>query len=547
LSIQSRSTMMRACTFVGFVSASRINEVQKVAPLGCQFPSNLKDRYSSSRIAGSGATACVFLAEDQDGKTVAVKVPKGDSSMARADWQTECETLQQMRRRACSMGEEVHGLMETFIPTCLDSGSNYYVMNAAGTTGIEKKVRLPLAIQRTLVAQMIGAMYALHATGYTHNDLHGNNIVMDADNNLAIIDFGELQPHHSDTGLKHDMNAVWKWTAQLAVCPSTAYPGYRGFGFAPQLDAKREFLKCLRNNWDVDEESLSTISLVLDNAIYKKKNQMLKELWETKFVQSLDARISKKFAWSEMSGCLELDWDEIKGVEECSDVPGFVGQCPIESRPGACYNTAGAWSCWTDGVDFWKTQCMEKGYEGACRYTDYGKTLTPAELPTCAALDVCEQQCATKPGMFGACYTKDAGVPGHNKCHCVQKKNKWQIEKSLLRGGCQTKKVPGVAKTFDGLCVFGDYEVVAKETTTKPEFDVFGVRIVTTTPVPTLAPGEQKYQVGEKIEAQNSKGVWKDAEVVARGVGKVKIHYVGFNKRFDKWEPELSSKIRKRQ
>lgn len=529
------------------VIAARINDAHRVEQPSCDFPSNLKGDYSNPRVAGSGATACVFLAENTADQTVAIKVQKGDSSMSRAAWEKECETLQQMRRRACSMGEEVHELAETFIPTCLNSGSNFYVMSAAGTTGIEKKVRLPLDVQLTLFAQMIGAMYALHATGFTHNDLHGNNIVMDDDNNLAIIDFGELQPHHAETGLKHDMNAVWKWTAQLAVCPSAAYPGNRGFGFAAQNAAKLEFLKCLKNNWEVDPESLETISEVLKNAIYKNKNQMLKEFWETEFVQSLDAKINKKFAWSEMNGCLDLDWEEIKGVVECKDVQGFVGQCPIESRPGACYNTNGAWSCWTDGVDLWKGQCNEQGYEGACSYADYGKTLKAETLPVCSELGVCEQQCATKTGMFGACYTTDGSVPGHNKCHCVSKTNKWQIDKSLLKGGCQTKKIPGIAKTFEGLCVYRDgYTAVAKDTTIPPQFDVFGVPITTTTPIPSLAPGEKKYEVGEKIEAQNSKGAWKNAEIVARGVGKVKVHYVGFNKRFDFWEPELSSKIRKK-
>merc|ERR1719469_520262 len=162
---------------------------------------------------------------------------------------------------------------------------------------------------------------------------------MDDAENLAVIDFGELQPHHSDTGLKHDINGVWKWTAQLAVCPSAAYPGYRGFGFAAQNQAKGAFLQCLKNNWEVDPESLETISQVLNNAIYKNKNQMLKEFWETPFVQKQDARVTKKFAWSEMKGCREWDWQEIKGVIECKDVPGFIGQCPIESRPGVVGQT----------------------------------------------------------------------------------------------------------------------------------------------------------------------------------------------------------------
>jgi len=149
--------------------------------------------------------------------------------------------------------------------------------------------------------------------------------------------------------------------------------------------------------------------------------------------------------------------------------------------------------------------------------------------------------------MFGACYTEEDGIPEHNQCHCVKKSNKWQIERSLLKGGCQTKQVPGADVAFDGLCVYSSsYAQAAKATTTLPEFNAFGVRITTTTAVPTLPAGEFQYAVGEKIQAQNSKGVWKDAQIVAQGKGKVKVHYIGFNKRFDFWEPQLSSKLKKK-
>jgi len=366
----------------------------------CDFPDSLAEKYSGARVVGSGATACVFLAEDVGGVTVAVKVQKTGSTSARAAWEKECVSLQTIRNRACSMGADVHELIETFLPSCLDQGFDgvsYYVMHAAGIETIQKKTRLPLEQQLTLFAQMVGAMYGLHATGFTHNDLHGENIVMDEDDNLAVIDFGELAPHHSGSGYKHDANSVWKWTAQLAVCPSNAFPS--GGGFAAQRQNKASLLDCLRKNWNVDAESLKTIGLVLENAILKKKDQMIKELWETEFVQGLDAKLTRKFAWSKLDGCLDWDWKEIKGVQECTDLASFEGQCPIESRPGACYNEAGSWSCWTDGVDFWKDQCIEQGYDGACRYSDYGKELDVNTLKTCTDLDVCEQQCATKSGM----------------------------------------------------------------------------------------------------------------------------------------------------
>lgn len=516
----------------------------------CEWPDELTE-YMNPRVVGSGATACVYLAENAEGQTVAVKAQKKGSSSSAAAWEKECQSLELIRRRGCSLGEEVHNLVETFIPTCLGVGTSgqtsYYIMNAAGTTGIESKTRQPLDTQLKIFAQMLGAIYALHATGFTHNDLHGMNLVLDDENRLSLIDFGELAPHHSGSGYKHDINSVWKWTAQLAVCPSSAFPGSSGNSFGALRANKADFLACMKKNWDVDEDSLSTIGDVLEHAILRNKNQMLKEFWDTEFVQSLDANLKRKFAWAKMDGCLDWNWDEIKGVDECTEVSSFAGQCPIESRPGACYNKfGGAWSCWTDGVDFWKGQCQEQGYDGACAYKNYGHELKEDEIPLCDDKNVCEQQCGTKPGMYGACYTEDTSVDEHKQCLCVKTSNTWMITRSLLKGGCSTKKIPGETKTYIGVCRYPSaYSVKDKTTTQQPQFNVFGVKIQKTTASPTLAPGEERpFKVGDLVLVKNTKGIWKQATIHALGVGKVKVHFDGFHKRFDKFVPELSPDIK---
>jgi len=494
------------------VESVRVLE-ERTSTVFCTFPEELQE-YTNPRVVGSGATACVYLAENEEGQTVAVKSQKKGSSSSAAAWQKECESLELIRRRGCSMGQEVHTLVETFIPTCLGVGTSgetsYYIMNAAGTTGIETKTRQPLETQLKIFVQMLGAVYALHATGFTHNDLHGMNLVLDDSNLLAMIDFGELAPHHSAAGYKHDINSVWKWTAQLAVCPSSTFPGSSGNSFAALRTNKVNFLQCLKKNWEVDDESLSTIDGVLEHAILRNKDQRLKEFWNTEFVQSLEANLNSKFAWGKMKGCLEWDWDEIKGVDECTEVPSFAGQCPIESRPGACYNKfGGAWSCWTDGIDFWKDQCQEQGYDGACAYTNYGHELTMDEIPLCEEKKVCEQQCGTKPGMFGACYTEDSSVVGHKQCLCVKASNTWMIKKSLLKGGCSTKRIPGEEKTYQGVCKYpSSYVVSEKQTTKPPEFDVFGVRVKTTTAVPTLPAGEERpYKLADLVLVRTPKEI----------------------------------------
>merc|ERR1711862_208183 len=101
-------------------------------------------------------------------------------------------------------------------------------------------------------------------------------------------------------------------------------------------------------------------------------------------------------------------------------------KCPQESRPGACYKSNGGnWDCWREGDDKWGSECVEKGFEGACTYPNHGKTITSADqLQTCSALGECSSKC--KETDWGACYVKDkSGVPDHKQCLCVPTSNKF--------------------------------------------------------------------------------------------------------------------------
>jgi len=200
----------------------QVKENQTMQVGACAFPSSLKGKYRDAFAVGQGATACVFIATTRSGNPVAIKVAKqaGRDAM----WRAECSDMQNLRIEACAAGPQFQENAERYLPTCVEIGghgdSAYYVMQAAGTTGIEDaapRMLHDVEQQKNTFAQLVAAVYTLHGLGYTHNDLHGHNIVMDGPD-LALIDFGEIAPHHRGLGYKHDVNSIWRWANALAQC-----------------------------------------------------------------------------------------------------------------------------------------------------------------------------------------------------------------------------------------------------------------------------------------------------------------------------------------
>merc|ERR1712083_550527 len=94
-------------------------------------------------------------------------------------------------------------LAERYLPTCLEVGGTddapYIIMHAAPGKGIGSSFK-SLAGEKgaDVFSQLVGAVTAMHGVGYTHNDLHNQNIViMNVDAKhpaLVFIDFGEVRP-----------------------------------------------------------------------------------------------------------------------------------------------------------------------------------------------------------------------------------------------------------------------------------------------------------------------------------------------------------------
>jgi hypothetical protein len=85
------------------------------------WPPPLAEKYPNGKMVGSGATACVAIA-DYQGTKVAVKVGKKGSNLD--EWTKECDDMKKIRLDSCK--NKVLDLHEQYIPTCLDVGQVSY-------------------------------------------------------------------------------------------------------------------------------------------------------------------------------------------------------------------------------------------------------------------------------------------------------------------------------------------------------------------------------------------------------------------------------------
>lgn len=282
----------------GFMNMSIGGGINKLCESEIWDP-ELTPLFKDRRVVGSGATACVWLGKDSTGTVVAIKVGKNSggkgATAALAAWKSECRDMQLLRFDACKGGKDVLALHEQFLPTCTgvgptSSGGAYYIMHAAGTTGFKEAPEKDwdTALRKQLFSSFIASLYAMHTVGQSHNDLHGQNIVVDDQDNMALIDFGELKDPSKSwvMGYKRDGNAVWRWAEVLAGCPqgslwATSFD--QGYLSPPVASATKE---CLKKNWGVDGGFLSQMDTIMNNGMDRKLPHGILELFNTKFVQS---------------------------------------------------------------------------------------------------------------------------------------------------------------------------------------------------------------------------------------------------------------------
>jgi len=365
----------QAAAMAGHLMKDMTVETGEANPIcDTMWSTELDDIYHDKHVVGSGATACVYLArQNSDNRMVAVKVGKETESLSQ--WQQECTEMRLLRVGSCRAGRQVNELNRQFIPTCLGVGTtdrgNYYIMHAAGTEGIEDITGRSVQERKSIFAQFIGAIFAMHALDYTHNDLHGQNIVLDG-NKLAIIDFGNMvngPELAARSTYMRDGNAAWRWTALLADCPGDAWWSETAGGFEARQLADN-FKRCLRERWHADDGSIDAFEGVLSKDINELPTFGIRRLFQSRLVQENLPRFEEIYPWEGAQGC--LDWTPAESMEalrrvefeshyKCPSVPTYIKehrrfrhgrerirheiQCEFQSS--ACYSSVPnvQWAC----------------------------------------------------------------------------------------------------------------------------------------------------------------------------------------------------------
>jgi len=378
------------------------------------WPPELAKKFPNGKMVGSGATACVAIADYKGGK-VALKVGKKNSNLK--EWQIECAKLQRIRLESCKAG--VLDMHEQYIPTCTDVGQvsfkgekiNYYVMHAASVEGVSqvgKNWNPSQGDRKTIAAELVASIYAMHKTGYAHNDLHGNNIVVNQKTlALQLIDLGDAANYPGwIKDYKRDSNAVWRWLAVLAGCDDQAQWFSHLKGVSVLKKQAENFKTCIETAWNPGADFMAALATMLDGCTKNARKHNVEALYNSAFIQKNKPKKALLFPADHTAGCQGWDsatWEtkemqaEFANHYKCDTVPSYKSkgrkgketvQC-ARGRPkkaggdGHCFAAATGvmWGCggatdW-DGFKGPNKPCNEMGkpgggyFDGGCLTTDH--------------------------------------------------------------------------------------------------------------------------------------------------------------------------------
>jgi TolB-like protein len=146
------------------------------------------DRFRVSRILGKGGMGTVYLARDvRLERDAAVKVLNTEGML---DSEVQARFLREARTAAAIRHQNVATIYEVGET---GDGQPFIVMEyCAGETLAQRLRRKPLDVSEFLsIAQQIAAgLAAAHAQGVVHRDIKAANIILEADGQVKILDFG---------------------------------------------------------------------------------------------------------------------------------------------------------------------------------------------------------------------------------------------------------------------------------------------------------------------------------------------------------------------
>jgi len=148
---------------------------------------NQLDHYRIDELVARSGMASIFRAIDlNDGKQVAIKLPHPEM---------ECEPVLFDRfKREIEIGVKLNhpGVMKVFDN---EKRSRLYMVMEWVEGKLLRRLlgpqhKMPVDRAVYLMIQILGALEYVHANGVVHRDLKPENIMVDADDNIKLIDFG---------------------------------------------------------------------------------------------------------------------------------------------------------------------------------------------------------------------------------------------------------------------------------------------------------------------------------------------------------------------
>lgn len=171
-------------------------------PLGLvnpQFPSNF-GRYKLLKILGEGGMGLVYLAHDARlDRQVAIKIPKlGRSSQKSERFEREARAMANLRHPNICPVYDVGVIDGTPFLTMA------YVAGETLADYLAKRPRLSDRKVATWIFKLAHALQAAHSNGVIHRDLKPANIIIDANDNPVVMDFGLAKLQNRDARLTND-------------------------------------------------------------------------------------------------------------------------------------------------------------------------------------------------------------------------------------------------------------------------------------------------------------------------------------------------------
>jgi serine/threonine protein kinase len=167
-------------------------------PLNISLPEKIGS-YTIKRLLGEGGQGLVYEAEQQTPRRpVAVKVLKGgrfvDEHHTR-HFQREIQTLATLKHPAIATIYEAGRTEE---------GQHFFAMELVSGTRLDVYVgesKTPLKERLALLCKVCEAVQSAHKSGVIHRDLKPSNILIDAEGNPKILDFGLARATNADVTL----------------------------------------------------------------------------------------------------------------------------------------------------------------------------------------------------------------------------------------------------------------------------------------------------------------------------------------------------------